>query len=309
MAALAEGNPIEEVRKVPRPDPIRLKRLRDRWRAPAAFSAVALALGTGLTSWMSTTLAGQVACVAVALLAVWFMRARDWVHLGWTVQGGAGIIALAVSAGWATAGAFAPLAAGFMLFALATRFAATYSRPSMVPLAGRLPWIFRRVVRKGSLRHGAVGLTVGLAALLLAELPELRVLGVALFPLSLRGLVCELMTPTERRTLWWAVMLCHIGLLAVVVPEYGALGAAWSIVAAETLLFLGSSLAIARHTKTDLLPSSHWACFCGFLMLMAVLSLPLPMTGKAVALLPLAVLVALVLRSEHKLHRKERSSR
>ena len=306
MKALAEGNTMDRTRPVPRPDPIRLKRLRDRWRAPAAFSAVGLALGTGLTSWMPTALAGQVAAAAVALLAVWFVRARDWVHLGWTVQGGTGVIALAVSSGWGTAGEFAPLAAGFMLAALATRFVATYSRPSMVPLAGRLPWIFRRVVRKGSLRHGAVGLTVGLTVLLLAQQPELRVLGVALFPLSLRGLVCELMTPTERRTLWWAVMVCHIGLAAVVVPEYGALGAAWSIVAAETLLFLGSSLAIARHTKTDLLPSSHWACFCGFLMLMAVLSLPLPMTGKAVVLVPLALLVALVLRSELRLRRKER---
>ncbi|MFQ5845033.1 MAG: polysaccharide biosynthesis C-terminal domain-containing protein [Planctomycetota bacterium] len=300
-AADATSPATVEVRVPPQPDPIRLTRLADSWRRPATLVALALAAGVAATVALPAAWSGILACAAALLAATWLFRSRDWVHFGWCIHGGVGVVTLAIARGWAESGAYAPFACGVVLAGLVVRFVGTYSRPVLLPLAGRIPWLFRRVARQGSLRHGAVGLALGLLCVLFATRPEARVLGVALLPLSLRGLACELLAPAERRILWQGVMTFHVGLAVILVPDYGVLGAAWSVVAAETLLFLGSSLAIARHTRSDLLPRAHWACFCGILLLMAVLSLPLPLLAKIFALPPILALVGLVFHLERKL--------
>lgn len=269
MSAVAEG--LFRVRG-PRPDPLPVRR-GFPWTAHVAWIA-ALAAAIGATLALRDRELGLLACgaalYAVALEAVRLrvIRVCHAVHLG------AGVCVLALAHHAAAAGVFA-LPAGLALAAdLGARAGAVRYRGSVAPLAGQVPPRFRRRYRDVAILFGAGGLVAGVVLILAGPSTPVRIVGVALVPLALRSFATNLLSYHASKSLWILAACVHVAILAAFVPQHGAVAAAWALVGAETVLFVGASLVILRVWEKTPFPTAQMAGMAAAGILLCAVSVP-----------------------------------
>jgi hypothetical protein len=242
VSTLAE----EIVRVRPRPDPLPKAPLA-WWTAHAPWILAAAALGTALTTLEGRDL-GLAACgAALALLLAALARVSLLVSCK-VAHVSCGVLALGFLGGAEAAGSYVAGASALAVAALLARSFARLVRPEVAPLAGRLPWMFPSSLRGSAMRFGAAGLAAAVPLAFLGPTPVLRVVGLAMLPLSLRGYLLPLLAERTARAIWSLAMAVELLLLATLATTLGPLGAAWAAVGAETTLFACSAIVVARRT-------------------------------------------------------------
>ena len=240
---------IENVLRIqvdPRPDPLHT-RSGPAWAGfvPAAVTAILCVIAVLA---LSTHDLGLVACGA----GVWAVASSalrgSFCEFCLRFHVAAGLFALALFRGAEGAGEFAPAAAALLVGDLVARRMAHNVRKSVAPLAGNIPWTFRSSYRRLALQSGAVGLVVGLALIVIAPSPIVKVIGVACLPIALRCFGMNLMSGRSMRHLWLLVAFFHAAALAAFVPAFGPIAAAWTVVVSETMLLLGIGVLIMGRT-------------------------------------------------------------
>jgi len=250
MTLLAEAPP--KGRCVARPDPLPRPVLSLAARHGPWITA--LGAGLGAIYLFDRPSLGRLACGAatMAILANATQgRLRRTCH---ALHLSAGILLLAVWHGAAAAGAYFPAAGMLVVGALLARGAALGVRAEVAPLAAVVPWKFRRTYRRAAIPFALAGLVASAAVVLAGTAPAVRIAGVALFPMALRSYAGTLLSRREMRAIWGYGVAIHLMLLGLLVPGHGAAAAAWALVIAETILFGGSALVIARRTGVAPLP-------------------------------------------------------
>jgi hypothetical protein len=263
---------VLSVRAGPRPDPIRVPRA-PFLRAHAPGLGL-LALGALASALLPEGALGLLACAVAAATAATAVTRGRLALAAASMHAAAGTVALAIVHGFPAAGAFVPVALVLVAAGFLANAAARALRPSVAPLAGVAPWSFVAAYRLHSLLFGVAGLFSGLALALFGPSPELRILGPALLPLALRCYAAQFAEPRALGGARAAAFVLEAGLLAFFVPGYGARAAAWSLVAAESALFVVHALAVAR--RTGALPFSFPAAAAatGSFLLLASVALP-----------------------------------
>jgi hypothetical protein len=270
MPSLLEAAPHVVRPAQPDPLPLRAERAWSR-HAPWVATVAALAAATSLLDATELGLLASGAGTLAVLHGVALGRLRQTclaLHLS------AGVLLLALSRGATEAGSFAPAAAIVLAGAMLARAAALRVRPAVAPLAGRLPWEFRRIHRRIALRFGLAGLAAGVLVALLVSAPLVRIAAVALLPLALRTFVGTLLSPGIGRLVLTYTAAMHVAVLVLLLPAFGAPVAAWSLVGAETLLFVGSALIVARRTGVTPFPTLQLGALFAAIVLLATVCVP-----------------------------------
>jgi len=259
----------------PRPDPLPVVRgpglaIHTPWLACAGSAAAALLL-------LSTQAVGIAACVGGALALVLSAARRRRGATLFAAHASVAVAAVALAHGAQEAGAFVPVAAAIAVVSLAARACARALHPAVAPLAGLAPWRFVRAYRRHLALFGAAGLAgaAGAAALLPPFLPA--VAAVALLPVAVRGYTRSLLQRRSRNRADAAALAAQITLLAILVPRYGAAGAAGAIVAAETIGFALAAWRVAHRTGATPFTLSGAAIALGGTLLLASVALPAPL--------------------------------
>jgi len=278
------GEPPLKVRAAPRLDPLPI-RPETPWTKHAPWLAGITLL---VASWLSLDAhsAGLLACGG-AVMAVIISLASGRLRLTWqAMHFAAGVIVLSVWATAAETGVFA-LAAGVVLVgALIARAGALDLRDGVAPLAGRLPWRFGRLYRHGASRFAVVGLVAAIVMTFVGTSAAMRVAAIALLPIAVRTYIGSLLSSGTTHALWIFCVIAHVTLLAMLAPVHGAIGAAWALVITETLLFAGTSVAIARRTGESPFTVGHFtAVVAAGLML---ISITIPETPEWIFLVAMA---------------------
>jgi hypothetical protein len=222
-----------------------------RSHGPWALSLLAFAAALLLAEGRDLGLVATGAGVAAVLVAAAHGSLRTLLRAAHLAGG---VLALALVHGAEEAGAFVPAAAVLTVGALAARSFALLVRGEVAPLAGRLPWIFPTSLRGLALRFGAAGLLAAVPLAFAGPSPVLRVVGIAMLPLALRTYLLNLLAERTARSIWTLGVALEVVLLAALVPAHGSLGAAWALVATETVLCGCGGFVVARRTGVAPLP-------------------------------------------------------
>jgi len=244
MTLLAEAP--REVRSAARPDPLPVPGLSLAARHGPWIAA--LGAGLGAVSLFDQASLGLLACGAATMAILANATQRRLRRTCHAIHLSAGTLLLAVWHGAAAAGAFFPAAGVLVVGALLARGAALGVRTRIAPLASVVPWKFRRTYRRAAIPFALAGLLASIAVVCAGTTPAVRIAGVALFPMALRSYAGTLLSRKEMRAIWGYGVAVHLMLLGLLVPGHGAATAAWALVTAETILFAGSALVIARRT-------------------------------------------------------------
>ncbi len=269
MVAVLDAPP--PVRRTPRPDPFP-QHQGTMWQrhVPWIVASIGLAIVVTMPNAVRGWAVGGAAAMALAQ-AFTQRRLRAScraLHLG------AGLAALCAWHGLDAAGSFAVAVAAMAVAAQIAFAAASQFQPQVAPLAGRLPWRFQPAYRHLAFRFGGAGLVIALGVALAAPQPELQIAGIAIFPLFLRTYIGTLLAARTTRAIWIYAIVMHWAALGFFVPAYGALAAAWILVGAETVLFVGSAMVIARRTGIASARAAQWAAGSALALLIAAVTVP-----------------------------------
>jgi len=261
-----------KVRAGPRPDPIPVD-VSVPWKIHAPWVIALVALLTGAI-FMDIRDLGLVATGA-GLFAVTIHALQGRIRMACTALHFSGaLLILSLFEGAEAAGSYA-LALGTVLVAmLAARTAATFLTPSVAPLAGRVEWRFADAYRHQALHFFVVGVMGSIALVIAGPTPVFRVLGIAILPLCLRVYSGHMLSPTSNQEVWTLVAAGHVLLALLLVPFYGAMAAAWIVVAGEITLFITSALIIADRTGVTPFVKPKVAASIGGVLLLAPMALP-----------------------------------
>jgi hypothetical protein len=262
----------QRVRVAPRPDPLPV-RDGSGWAIHAPWAVGAGVLGTAMVLGAHAA-TGLVACGAGGMAVLVPLVAGRWRNAVRAVHLVAGVVLLAIWSGAEAAGEFALAAGVVAVGTLATRAAASGVRDTVAPLAGRMPWRFSDLHRRGATRFGVGGLSAALFVVVLGTSPAMQIVGIALLPLSLRGYLGQLLSAREARSIWVFGTFVHLGLLALLAPSMGPAGAAWALVAAETLLFGSAALTLTRRTTELPFTVGHFSALVAAGLLGVTLTIP-----------------------------------
>ena len=212
------AEPLQQARVAPRPDPLPFRE-ESRWATHAPWVGGAAVLGAAMALG-SPSPTGLVACGAGGMAVFLPLVGGRWRAAVRALHLAAGVVLLALWNGSAAAGEFA-LAAGLVAVAtLATRAAASGVRVSVAPLAGRMPGRFGDLHRRGATRFAVGGISAALFTAVLGVSPAMQI--------------------------------------ALLAPPFGPAGAAWALVAAETLLFGSAALTLTRRTNEPPFTVGHF---------------------------------------------------
>lgn len=266
------AGPRQQARVAPRPDPLPFRE-DSGWAIHAPWVGGALVLGVAMV-FGSRGPVGLIGCGAGGMAVFLPLVAGRWREAVRALHLAAGIVLLALWSGAAAAGEFA-LAAGVVAVAtLASRAAARGVRDTVAPLAGRMPWRFSDLHRRSATRFGVGGLSAALFVAVLGVSPAMQVAGVALLPLALRAYLGQLLSAREARVIWFFCIFVHLGLVALLAPPFGPVGAAWALVGAETLLFASAALTLTRRTTEFPFTVGHFSALVSAALLVVTLTVP-----------------------------------
>jgi hypothetical protein len=266
------AEPRQRARIAPRPDPLPTRdgtgwAIHAPWAVGAAVLGAAMVLGAHPATGLVACGAGGMAVLAPLVTGRWRGAVRA-LHLA------AGVVLLAIWNGAAAAGEFALAAGVVAVGTLATRAAASGVRDTVAPLAGRMPWRFSDLHRRSATRFAVGGISAALFVAVLGVSPAMQIVGVALLPLSVRGYLAQLLSAREERAIWFFGTFVHLGLLALLAPPFGPAGAAWALVAAETILFGSVALTLTRRTTTLPFTVGHFSALVSAGLLVVTLTVP-----------------------------------